>query len=336
MRAVVRDRYGLPDVLQLRDVDTPSPGEGDVLVRVHAASLNTADSEHLLGRPRLTRVWTGLRRPRAGRIGLDVAGTVDAVGSGVNGLRVGDRVWADLFEFGHGSLAEHVCAPATAFAPIPDGVSFEIASTVPHSALLALQGLRAAGGARPGASVLVVGAGGCVGPFAVQIAKAEGAEVTAVDHAGKLEMLRELGADRCVDFTREDVTAGTQRYDVILDIADREPLRRYRRCLAPGGRYVLIARTLSGFLAAAVIGGLSTALSSKRMGVFMWRPNRRTDLDAVAELLVSGRVVPRIDRRFSLDEVADAFGYLQSGQAQGKVVVTPMSVPRSRASTGAT
>lgn len=323
MKAVVRDRYGSPDVLRLAEISRPVLRDGQALVRVQAASLNTADSDHLRGKPRLARIGTGLRRPRTGRVGLDVAGTVEEVGAGVTGLRPGDDVWADLFAYGHGSLAEYVCAPASAFAPKPDGISFDEAATVPHSGVLARQALRPGGPIKDGDRVLIVGAGGCVGPFAVQIAKAYGAEVTAVDHGGKLEFLRNLGADHVIDYTREDVTASGRRYDRILDIAESRSVLRYRRCLHPGGRYVLIARTLSGFAGAALIGGVITLATNKKMGVFGWRPNVQADLATLADLLEGGQVTPIIDRRFGLDEAADAFRYLQSGHARGKVVITP-------------
>lgn len=323
MKAVVRDRYGSADVLRTTETGKPAVRDGEALVRVHAASLNTADSDHLSGRPRLARIGTGLVRPRTGRVGLDVAGTVEEVGRGVTRLRPGDEVWADLFAHGHGSLAEYVCAAASAFAPKPTGVSFEEAAAVPHSGVLALQALRPGRAIRDGDQVLIVGAGGCVGPFAVQIAKAYGAEVTAVDHGGKLDLLRKLGADHVVDYTREDITASGRRYDRILDIAESRSVLSYRRCLRSGGRYVLIARTLRGFAGAALFGGVISLASDKHMGVFGWRPNVRADLDMLADLLEQGLVTPHIDRRFGLDQAADAFRYLQSGHARGKVLVMP-------------
>jgi NADPH:quinone reductase-like Zn-dependent oxidoreductase len=170
---------------------------------------------------------------------------------------------------------------------------------------------------------LINGAGGCVGPFAVQIAKASGAEVTAVDHEGKLDLLRQVGADHVIDYTREDFTTSGKHYDLILDIAAVRSVLRFRRCLSPGGRYVLIARNLSGFFEAAVVGGLVTLFSNKRMGVFMWRPNERADLASLSRLLEQGLIRPYIDRRFRLDDAAEAFRYLQSGHARGKVIVTP-------------
>lgn len=322
MKAVVRDRYGSPDVLRFAEIDTPVVESGQALVRVRAASLNTADADHLVGLPRIARIGTGLRRPATGRVGLDVAGTVEAVAPDVTGLRPGDDVWADLFAHGHGSFAQYVSAPATAFARKPAGLTFEQAATVPHSGVLAIQAMRAGGPIRAGDSVLVIGAGGCVGPFAVQIAKAYGAEVTAVDHSGKLDLLRTLGADHVVDYTRKDVTANGRRYDLILDIAARRSVLSYRRCLTSGGRYVLIARTLSGFAGAALLGGLITLASDKRMGTFMWRPNERSDLDTLAGMFDRGLITPVIDRRFPLADTANAFRYLRAGHARGKVVIT--------------
>jgi NADPH:quinone reductase-like Zn-dependent oxidoreductase len=293
------------------------------VVRVAVASLNMADLDHLLGRPHLARIGTGLVRPSHRRVGIDVAGTVEAVGPDVAGLRPGDRVWADLFEHGHGALADRVRAPASALSPLPDGVPFDVAATVPHSGSLALQGLRAAGRLRPGERVLVNGAGGCVGPFAVQIAKARGAVVTAVDHGGKLDFLRELGADDVVDHTREDVTRGDRRWDVVLDIADTRSVPALRRTLAPGGRYVLIARRIGSFAEKALFGPVVGRLTGTRMGVFAWRANQRADLAELAGLLTAGDVVPRIDGRYDLADAVEAFRRLESGAARGKVLVVP-------------
>lgn len=323
MRAVVRDRYGPVDVLRVAAVEQPEPGPGEVVVRVAAASLNTADLDHLLGRPRVARVATGLVRPTNRRVGLDVAGTVVRVGPEVTGVGPGDRVWADLFDSGHGALADRVCVPASALSPLPERISFEDAATAPHSGSLALQGLRAAGPVRPGERVLVNGAGGCVGPFAVQIAKARGAEVTAVDHGDKLALLRELGADEVIDHCREDVTRSGRRFDVVLDIADTRSVVALRRCLTPGGRYVLIARRMGSLAEKALLGPVVGALTGTRIGIFAWHPNRRADLAELAGLLASGAVRPRIDRRYGLDDGVEAFRRLASGEARGKVVVVP-------------
>lgn len=323
MRAVVRDVYGPVDVLRVATVEPPVPGPGEVVVRVGAASLNMADLDHLLGRPRASRVATGMFRPTNRRVGVDVAGTVEAVGVDVAGLRVGDRVWADLFDSGRGALADRVCVPASALSPLPDGVPFDAAATAPHSGSLALQCLRAVGPVRPGERVLINGAGGCVGPFAVQIAKLRGAQVTAVDHGDKLGFLRDLGADEVIDYTREDFTRGGRRYDVVLDIADTRSVLTLRRALAPGGRYVLVARRIGSFAGTALLGPVVGRLTGTRMGTFFWRPNQRTDLDELGGLIASGEVRPRIDRRYGLDDAVEAFRRLESGEARGKVLVVP-------------
>lgn len=323
MKAIVRDRYGSPDVVHMDEIDTPAPGDDQVLVRVHAASLNTADLDHLRGRPRLARLGSGLRRPKTRRVGLDVAGRVEAVGRTVTELRPGDEVWADLFAFGHGSFAEYVCAPATAFARKPTSITFEEAATVPHSGILALQGLLGKGPIRPGQKVLINGAGGCVGPFAVQIAKSFGAEVTGVDHTAKLDMLRTVGADHVIDYTREDFTRNGQRFDLILDIAANRSILHYRRALSADGRYVLIARSVGGFLQAVFLGAFISLGGSRRMGAFSWVPNKREDLDLLSELLEAGRIKPLIDRRYGLEEIPQALQHLEQGLARGKLVVLP-------------
>lgn len=319
----MRDGYGPVDVLRLAVLERPVPGPGEVVVRVAAASLNMADLDHLLGRPRLARLGTGLWRPANRRVGVDVTGTVEEVGPDVAGLRPGDRVWADLFDGGHGALADRVRVRASALSPLPDAVPFDAAATVPHSGSLALQGLRAVGPVRPGERVLVNGAGGCVGPFAVQMAKAHGAVVTAVDHGDKLDLLRELGADEVIDYTREDFTRGGRRFDAVVDIADTRSLVALRRALAPGGRYVLIARRIGSFAEKALLGPVVGRLTGTRMSSFFWRPNQRADLDELAGLLTTGAVVPRIDRRYALDDVVEAFRRLESGEARGKILVVP-------------
>lgn len=322
MRAVVRDRYGPVDILRVATVEQPEPRPGEVVVRVAAASLNMADVDHLLGRPWLARLATGLRQPANHRVGLDVAGTVERIGTDVTGLRPGDRVWADLFDSGHGALADRVCVPASTLSPLRDDVPFDVAATAPHSGSLALQGLRA-GSVRAGERVLINGAGGCVGPFAVQIAKERGAVVTAVDHGDKLDLLRELGADEVLDYTRQDVTRTGRRFDVVLDIADTRSVLAFRRCLAPGGRYLLIARRIGSLAEKGLLGPVVGALSGTRMGMFAWHPNRRSDLDELAVLLASGAVRPRIDGRYGLDEAREAFRRLDAGEARGKLLIVP-------------
>jgi NADPH:quinone reductase-like Zn-dependent oxidoreductase len=322
MKAIVQDSYCSPDVLEFREIDQPTPGQGEVLVKVRAASVNTADLDHLRGRSIAERLAIGFSKPRNSVPGLDLAGVVVAIGEEVTRLQQGDQVWADLSVSGFGAFAEYVCAAEKVFAPKPPILTFEEAATVPHSAILALQGLTGKGQVRPGQKVLINGAGGCVGPFAVQIAKSFGAEVTGVDDTGKLDMMTLTGADHVIDYTNQDFTKNGQRYDLILDIAAQRSVLHYRRSLAPQGRYVLIARSLGGFFQAMVIGGWITMTGSKRMGIFMWNPNQRADLEVLGGLYQAGRVKPFVDRSYRLSEVPDALRYVEEGHARGKVVIS--------------
>jgi NADPH:quinone reductase-like Zn-dependent oxidoreductase len=322
MKAIVQESYGSPDVLELREIDQPMPGPREVLVKVRAASVNTADLDHLRGRSIAERLAIGLSKPRNSVPGLDLAGEVVAIGEDVARLQPGDQVWADLSVSGFGAFAEYVCAAEKVFAPKPPTLTFEEAASVPHSAILALQGLTGKGEIRPGQKVLINGAGGCVGPFAVQIAKSFGAEVTGVDHTGKLDMMTLTGADHVIDYTNQDFTKNGRRYDLILDIAARRSVLHYRRSLAPRGRYVLIARSLGGFFQAMLIGGWITMTGSKRIGIFMWNPNKRADLEVLGDLYQAGRIKPFVDRSYRLSEVPDALRYVEEGHARGKVVIS--------------
>lgn len=322
MKAIVRDEYGAADVLRLEEVEKPVPGDGEVLVKVRATSINTADLDQLQGKPRIARLGTGIDKPKSPRLGLDMAGEVEAVGAGVTRFQPGDPVWADMFSNGTGSFAEYVCAREGAFNPKPETLTFEQAATIPHSGVLALQALRARGGVNRGQRLLINGAGGCVGPFAIQIAKARGAEVTGVDEGAKLDMIRSLGADRVIDYRREDFTRSRERYDFILDIAARRTLLAHHRALAPGGVYVQMARTIGGFARAAVLGGLLGLATNRRMGVFTWSPNSRGDMEDLAEMVTGGDLTPLIDRRYQLSEVPEALRRQATGGARGKLVIS--------------
>jgi NADPH:quinone reductase-like Zn-dependent oxidoreductase len=323
MKAIVRDRYGPPSVLQYVDVDMPAVGDGDVLVRVRAASLNAADLDYLTGKPLLTRMGTGLRRPRNRALGLDAAGTVEAVGRDVTRYRPGDDVFGDLTAFGFGAFAEYALAPEHAWARIPAGVPHEVAATIPQAAVLALQGLRGGERIRPGSRVLVNGASGNVGPFAVRIAKALGAHVTGVCRTDKMDLVRELGADEVLDYTREDVTRDGRRYDWIVDVAGNHGILGWRRALLPGGRYVMVGGPTGRIFQALVLGPLVTLAGSRAMGLMLWwKPFAAHDVARLVELLEAGRITPVIDRRFALAEVPDALRYLRAGHARGKLVVT--------------
>lgn len=323
MKAIVRDRYGSPEVvLRFEEVPTPTPGDADVLVRVVAASVNTADIDDVIGFPRLARVGRGLRRPTTRFVGLDVAGRVEAIGRNVTRFQPGDEVWADTFSHGRAAFAEYVVASETAFRPKPAAVSFEQAAATPHSGALALQALRSWGGVRSGDHVLINGAGGCVGPFAIQIARAMGAEVTGVDHGGKLDLMRSAGANHVIDYTVQEVTKNGIRYERIVDIAANRFFLAYRRSLSPTGVYVQVARTMGGFFSAAILGGLTSLLGDKRMGVFMWEPNKTEHLETLGRMIEAGELTPIIDRSFDLADGLEAIAYQAAGRSRGKVVIT--------------
>jgi NADPH:quinone reductase-like Zn-dependent oxidoreductase len=323
MQAVVRKRYGPPSVLTLEIRAKPKVGDEDVLVRVRAASLNADDLEYLYGKSFLTRIATGLRKPRTKGLGVDVAGQVEMVGKNVTVLHVGDEVFANMTEFGLGAFAEYVSAPARAFALMPAGMTFDEASTIPQAAVLALQGLRWGSlKVRPGDHVLINGAGGNVGPFAVQIAKHFGAEVTGVDSTAKLDMLRSIGADHVIDFTKEDFTRGVQRYDWILDVVARRSMFECGRALKPAGVYVMLGASTARLLQGAVVGPLISITGRKKMGMmWWWKPFKQEDIAFLKELISSGRIAPVIDRTYPLSELPAALTYLETGLARGKVVI---------------
>jgi NADPH:quinone reductase-like Zn-dependent oxidoreductase len=320
MKAVLRHAYGSPDVLQLGEAPTPTPEAGEVRVRVRAASVNAGDWHLMRADPFFLRLmYGGLLRPKHQVLGSDVAGTVETVGSDVTGLRPGDDVFGDLSEHGFGAFAEYACAPADAFSPMPAGATYEQAAAVPVAGLAALQALRDDGGVGPGDRVLVNGASGGVGTFAVQIAKHFGAEVTGVCSTRNVDLVRSLGADRVVDYTREEVTQGGERYDLVLDAAAfRSPLA-FRPLLAPGGAYVLIGGSTARLFQAMLLGPWMRR-SGIRMAVHMSKPNR-DDLGVLKGFVESGAVTPAVDRTYPLAEVPDAIRRLEARRVSGKVVI---------------
>lgn len=301
----------------------PDPADDQVLVEVRASSVNTADLDVLRGVPRATRMAMGWSRPRSPSLGIDVAGEVVKAGSGVTRFRPGDEVWGDLFDSGLGAFAEYVSVPERSLAPKPPALSFEQAATIPHSGLLAYQALKSRGLPRPGQKVLVNGAGGCVGPFAIQIAKANGAEVTGVDHTDKLDFMRSVGADHVIDYTTEDYTKSGRRYDLVVDVAVNRSVFAVRRVLEPAGAYVQVARNLSGFLSAAVLGALLSLGSERSLGVFNWVAGKEEDLLSVSDLIQEGKMTPVIDRTYRLIEVSEALRYHAEERARGKLLILP-------------
>jgi NADPH:quinone reductase-like Zn-dependent oxidoreductase len=320
MKAIVCTKYGSPDVLQLKEVTKPTPKDNEALVKVHAASLNAADFELLRG-VFVVRIVAPLK-PMYKILGSDIAGRVEAVGRNVKQFQPGDEIWGDLSAHGFGAFAEYVCVPEKALRLKPASMTFEEAAAYPQAAVLALQNLRVKRPIQPGQKVLINGAGGGVGTFAVQIAKYFGAEVTGVDSTMKLDMLRSIGADQVIDYTQEDYTKSGQRYELILDVVAYHSIFEYKRALSPKGIFVYVGGSTAAIFQALFLGPLISRTGSKKMGVVMWKPNKKEDLDFLKELYEAGKVVPVIDRRYPLSEVPEALRYLEEGHARGKVVIT--------------
>ncbi len=325
MKAAVYSRYGPPDVVHIAEVEKPVPRDDEALIKIRAASVNPLDWHFVRGTPYVGRVMMGLRRPRAPQLGVDAAGQVEVVGKNVTQFKPGD----DVFGAGRGAFAEYACASESRLASKPDKVTFEQAASVPVAALSALQGLRDTGRLQPGQKVLINGAAGGVGTFAVQIAKALGAEVTGVCSTGNVDLVRSLGADQVVDYTRKDFTMTTQGYDLILDNVGNHSLSECRRILQPRGKYVLVGGGgpgeqgwLGPGLTRAITAPLLSWFVSQDMRFFVANLNRN-DLTTLGELMEAGKVIPVIDRRYRLNEVPEAIRYLEEGHARGKVVITP-------------
>ncbi len=321
MKAIVYTHYGSPDVLQLKEVEKPTPKDDEVLVQVHAASINAADLHYLRAAPFLMRLMSGLLKPKNTILGADIAGRVEAVGTNVTQFQPGDEVFGDISGCSWGGFAEYVCAREDALVLKPANITFEQAAAVPMAAVTALQGLRRKGHIRPGQKVLINGASGGVGAFAVQIAKAFGAEVTAVCSTRHVDMARSIGADHVIDYTHEDFTKNGQQYDLILAANGDRPISAYKRALAPKGTYVTSGGSGAQMFQAMVIGPWISMTGSQTMGNVLARPNKQ-DLAWMKELLESGKVVPVIDRCYPLRAVPEALRYLEEGHAQGKVVIT--------------
>ena len=316
MKAIACTRYGPPEVLQFKDVAKPTPADNEVLIKLYAASVNPLDFFTMRGAPLIRRI-PGLRTPKDKRIGADAAGEVEAVGRNVTQFKPGDVV----FGVCRGAFAEYACATEGKLARKPPNISFEEAAAVPVAAITALQGLRDKGRIQPGHKVLIDGASGGVGTFAVQIAKSFRAEVTAVCSTRNVDTARSIGADHVTDYTKEDFTQRAQRYDLILGANAHHSIFDYRRALSPHGIYVVVGGALPQIFQAMLLAPLLSRIGSKKTRFFIANINQK-DLVFLKDLLEAGKVVPVIDRRYPLSEAADAIRYLEKGHAQGKIVLT--------------
>jgi NADPH:quinone reductase-like Zn-dependent oxidoreductase len=319
VKAVVYTRYGPPEVLGLKEVAKPTPRDDEVLVKVRAVSVNRSDWEGLRGKPLYARIG-GLLKPRQQILGSDVAGRVEMAGRNVRRFQPGDEVFGDILPR-LGGFAEYVRARESALALKPAGMTFEEAAAIPQAAVIALQGIRDKGRVQPGQKVLINGAGGGAGTFAVQLAKLYGAEVTGADNTGKLDLMRSLGADHVIDHTREDFTNNGERYDLILDVVAHRSVFAYKRALRPNGSYLLAGGSVATIFQILLLGPWIRATTGKRIRILAIRPNTE-DVDFTKDLIEAGKVAPVIDRTYPLSEVPDAIGYVGEGHAKGKVVVT--------------
>jgi NADPH:quinone reductase-like Zn-dependent oxidoreductase len=319
MKAIVYTEYGPPDVLQLKEVPTPVPTDDQILVRIHAVSINGSDREALIGKPLYARLG-GLRRPGYPILGSDIAGRVEIVGKNNTEFQLGDEVFGELPGY-QGGFAEYVCTHGKTLARKPAGMTFEEAAAIPQAGVIALNGIREKGQVQPGQKVLINGAGGGAGSFAVQLAKLHGAEVTGVDNAHKLDFLRSLGADHVIDYTRQDFTRNGNQYDLILDVIAHRSVFAYARALKPGGRYFFVGGSVHVLFQTLLFGAWIRRRAGKSIRLLMV-PQNRKDLLAITELCEAGKIRPVIDKRYPLSQIPEAMQYVTEGRAKGKVVIT--------------
>jgi NADPH:quinone reductase-like Zn-dependent oxidoreductase len=319
MQAIVYTEYGLPEVLRLQEVVKPVPTDDEVLILIQAVSVNGSDRENLIGSPLYARIG-GLRKPRHQILGSDIAGRVEMVGRNIRDFHVGDEVFGEIPGY-HGGFAEYVCMPETTLARKPAGITFEQAAAIPQAGVIALRGICTKGQVQPGQKVLINGAGGSAGVFAVQLAKLCGAEVTGVDHSAKLDFVRSLGADHVIDYASEDFTKTGRQYDLILDLIAHRSMFAYARALRPKGTYFCVGGAVTVLLQIALLGPLLKLATGKNLRVLAV-PQNRDDLVAITELCEAGKIIPVIDRHYSLQEVPEALRYVGEGRHKGKVVIT--------------
>ncbi|UCE25470.1 MAG: NAD(P)-dependent alcohol dehydrogenase [Candidatus Zixiibacteriota bacterium] len=321
MKAIVYERYGTPDVLQLKEVDKPVPGNNEVLIQIHAASINSFDMRHLKADPFLIRFEAGLLKPKKNILGVDIAGVVEAAGNNVSQFQPGDEVFGDICECGCGGFAEYVAVDEQALVLKPAGMTFEQAAAIPMAAVTALKGLRDKGKIKSGQEVLINGATGGVGSFAVQIAKSFGTEVTAVCSTRNLDLVRSLGADHVIDYTKEVFTRSAKQYDLILACNGYHPLLAYKRALKPDGIYVMAGGTMKQIFEPLLLGPLLSMLGNNTLTNISSKPSPE-DLKFLTELFEGGQIKPFIDGTYPLNQTADAFWYIEKEHAQGKVIIT--------------
>ena len=319
MKAVVYEKYGSPEVLRLKEVPKPIPGDNEVLVKVHAASVNNWDWDRLTGKPFLYRLISGLIKPKLGILGCDVAGTVEQVGSNVTKFKPGDEVFGDLSEEKWGAFAEYACATENALLAKPALLPFEEAAAIPQAGAMAVQGLQKIADRHTIQRILLNGAAGAVGSFAIQIAKQWGHEVTAVDHGEKLQFMSELGADFTIDYTRENFTQNGKKYDLIMDVVANQSASAYKKSLTEKGKFVAIGGKIPTILNIAFTGPMHSRKNGRQIGILGIKANK--NLDIILEMVASKKIKPIIDKMYPLEETADALQYIGEGKVMGKLVI---------------
>lgn len=320
MKAVVITQYGFPEVLQIKEVDKPVPKDNEVLVKNFATSINSADWDFLRGKPYIYRLLFGLQKPKFPIIGCDIAGQVEATGKNVTQFKVGDEVFGDISGCGFGAFAQYVSVPENALCSKSAGMSFEEAASFPQAGVLALQSIYDKKAVKKSDKVLINGAGGSVGTLALQLAKHMGAEVTCVDRSDKLASLSALGADFVIDYTRQDFTESTKKYDLIIDVVANKSVFQYKKILQPNGKFVMVGGSISTILSTLLVGSLISAGSNRKVGILAHVPNK--NLEDINKLYDAGIIKPIIDKVYPLDQSTDAFRYYGKGLFFGKIVLT--------------
>ncbi len=318
MKAIAYTKYGSPDVLKMKEVEKPIPSDDEILIKIYAVSINRSDWEGLIGKPLYSR-FGGLFRPSKNILGSDIAGRVEAVGKNNKNFQVGDEVFGDVLS-NLGGFAEYVCVRGTVMALKPKAMSYETASTLPQAGIIALKAMRDTAKIQLGQKILINGAGGSTGVFAIQLAKLYGAEVTAVDNGTKLDFMRSIGADHVIDYTLEDFTKNSKQYDFILDLISYRSAFNYPRALTPNGSYYMVGGSVAVILQILFLGGLIKKFTGKNVRVLMVFPTRK-DLESVAELCEAGKLIPSIEQQYPLSGVPEALRRLGEGNAKGKLVI---------------
>ena len=319
MKAIVYHQYGSPDVMKLAEVETPTPKDDEVLIKIHAVSINGSDREGLIGKPLYARIG-GLRKPGYPILGSDIAGRVEQAGKNITQFKPGDEVFGEIPGY-HGGFAEYACAPENTLTRKPVSLTFEEAAAIPQGGVIALQGIREKGQVQPGQQVLINGAGGSAGSFAIQLAKLYGAEVTGVDNTGKMDFLRSLGANHVIDYTRQDFTKTGKQYDLILDLIAHRSVFAYKRALKPNGKYFFVGGSVATLFQILFLGPWIKRTTGRNIRILAV-PQNNKDLISITQLCEAGKVIPVIDRQYPFNEVPEALRYVSEGRAKGKVVIT--------------